>query len=201
MIWWLDLQLARERISVYPTAGPPRCHDVLACTKATCRVGMCMMLADQAEAPGRTSSHSSSAASPLFQKNIFYITKHRHSLNKSCSHTFPCLCLCYSFCLQYHLLIHFFHSETNLLVCLLIVIEFFICQFIDCQLCPCIVLGAGNIVVNKADIWLLGERFNKQIEISIYLHVVITAKKKMTILGDKTAEWTDCRKRLGEASW
>lgn len=64
MIWWLDLQLARERISVYPTAGPPRCHDVLACTKATCRVGMCMMLADQAEAPGRTSSHSSSAGSP-----------------------------------------------------------------------------------------------------------------------------------------
>lgn len=34
------------------------------CRKATCRVGMCMMLADQAKAPGRTSSHSSSAGSP-----------------------------------------------------------------------------------------------------------------------------------------
>lgn len=67
-------------------------------------------------------------------------------------------------------------------------IEFLIRQFIDCELCPCIVLGAGNIVVNKTDICLLGERFNKQIEISIYLHVVITAKKKMTILGEKTAE-------------
>ena len=42
------------------------------------------------------------------------------------------------------------------------------------------VLGAGDIVVNITDMMpaLLGERAHKQIEINIYLHPVISAKKK-----------------------
>ena len=50
---------------------------------------------------------------------------------------------------------------------------------------PGFVPGARNSVVIKTDICLLGERGNKQIEIYIYLYIVISSKKKMTILGEK----------------
>lgn len=41
-------------------------------------------------------------------------------------------------------------------------------------------LGTGDIVVNTTDMVpaLLGERAHKQLEINIYLHTVISAKKK-----------------------
>ena len=50
---------------------------------------------------------------------------------------------------------------------------------------PGFVLDAGNIVVIKTNICLLGEKGNKQIEIYIYLYIVVSCKKKMTILGEK----------------